>query len=235
MVTRTQVGQYAAAVKFLNLLVTIPGMVMLAVMPGMSSLRHDREGRSELMARVWHWLVAFGLPACVGGAVFAPQIIHLAYGPKYGPAIPIFRVLSAAAAVALISNVFGVVLNAMAIARWQVIQNTLAMVFNIGANIILAPRYGPIASAWLTLGTELMVATGSLVALRGRITFRPALALTARPMLATLALGAVGLVLDRTTAAAIPASIAAFALVLVLLRGWAAEFSLAGRYRARTP
>jgi O-antigen/teichoic acid export membrane protein len=227
LVSSTQVGEYAAAVKFLNLLVLIPGFVMAAVFPGLSSLREDREGRSELVARIWHWLVAFGLPVCVASAVFAPVVIHLAFGHGYSASIGMFRVLSAAAAVALVSNVLGVLLSSLAIARRQVIQNTVAMIFNVAANILLVPRFGPIASAWITLATELLVACGSLLALRGRIDLGPSLALSRRPLVACGVLGAVGLLLGGTPAVAIPASIFAFVVALVALRGWPVEFAIA--------
>jgi O-antigen/teichoic acid export membrane protein len=226
LVSPAQVGEYAAAVKFLNLLVLIPGFVMAAVFPGLSSLRDDREGRSELVARIWHWLVAFGLPVCVASAVFAPVVIHLAFGHGYSASIGMFRVLSAAAAVALVSNVLGVLLSSLAIARRQVIQNTIAMIFNVAANLVLAPRFGPIASAWITLGTELFVACGSLLALRGRLDFGPSLALSRRPLVASGVLAGVGLLLGGTPAVAIPVSIVAFVVVLAALRGWPVEFAI---------
>lgn len=227
LVDKSQLGDYAAAVKFLNLLVMIPGFVMAAVFPGLSSLREDRRARSELAARIWHWLIAFGLPGCVGAAVFARVIIHLSFGSGYGPAVGMFQVLSAAAAIALASNVLGVTLNALSIARWQVVQNTIAMVFNILANVLLAPHFGAIASAWITLATELIVCSGSTIAIRHRIDFAPSLALTWRPVVACGALAAVGLVLGGTPVIAIPASILAFVVVLGALRGWPVEFTIA--------
>jgi O-antigen/teichoic acid export membrane protein len=231
LVSKPQVGQYAAALKFLNLLVQIPGFVVIAVMPGLSSLHADRAGRSELAARLWHWLVAFGLPVCVAAGVFAAPLIHLAFGPRYDPAIGMFRILSAAAAAALISNALGVLLNSLAIGRWQIVQNSIAIVFNIVGNLLLAPRYGPLASAWLTLATELVVGTGSLLALRGRLDFRPAMAVTLRPLIACALLAAVGFSLEAEPAIAAPAAILTFAVALVGMRAWPQEFAIPGRFR----
>jgi O-antigen/teichoic acid export membrane protein len=237
LVNRRQVGEYAAAVKFLNLLVMIPGFVMAGVLPGLSSLRSDRQERSRLAARVWHWLMALGLPVCVAGAVFAPTIIHVAFGRAYSASIPMFRVLCVAAVIALASNVLGVVLNSLAVARPQVIQNTVALVFNVTANILLAPKYGPIASAWLTVATELIVVTGSLIALRGRVDFRPALAVSGRPIVASGALAAVGLLLAGEPVIAIPSALVSFLVVIALLRAWPEELMFPRglpRYRLRT-
>jgi O-antigen/teichoic acid export membrane protein len=224
LVSKPQVGQYAAAIKFLSLLVQIPGFVALAVMPGLSSLRNDLEGRSQLAARMWHWLLVFGLPTCILAIIFAAPITHLAFGDRYDQSIPMFRILSAAAVVAFVSNVFGVVLNSLAVARWQVIQNVIAVGFNITLNVLLAPRYGPRASAWLTLATEVLVASGSLIALWHRLDFRPAMRVSLRPVVACAVMGAIGLVLQRGPAAAVPASIVGFVVVLVALKAWPEEF-----------
>jgi O-antigen/teichoic acid export membrane protein len=231
LVSKPQVGQYAAALKFLNLLVTIPGFVVVAVMPGLSSLHADRAGLSELAARIWHWLVAFGLPTCVAAGVFASPLIHLAFGPRYDPAIGMFRILAAAAAATLFSNVLGVLLNSLSIGRWQVVQNSIAIVFNVVGNLILAPRYGPLASAWLTLGTELIVDTGALLALRGRLDFRPALAVTLRPLIACALLAAVGLALEAEPAIAAPAAIGTYVAALISMRAWPQEFAIPERFR----
>jgi len=227
LVSRPALGEYAAAVKVLNLLVQIPGFVMNAVLPGLSRLRDDREALSELAARVWHWLMTLGLPACVAGAVFAPTIINVAFGGRYAGAVPMFQVLSAAAALALVSNVLGVLLNSVGIARAQVLQNSVALVFNVVGNILLAPRFGPIASAWLTVATELIVDVGSILALRGRVDPRRAFAVSTKPLLACAVLAAIGVALGATPELAIPVALAAFVLVLVLLGGWPAELSMA--------
>jgi O-antigen/teichoic acid export membrane protein len=226
LVSKPQVGQYAAAIKFLSLLVQIPGFVALAVMPGLSSLRGDLAGRSQLAARMWHWLLVFGLPACIIAIIFAAPITHLAFGHRYDQSIPMFRILSAAAAVAFVSNVFGVVLNSLAVARWQVIQNVVAVAFNIGLNLVLAPRYGPLASAWLTLATEVLVASGSFIALQNRLDFRPALRVSLRPMVACIVLGGIGFALQPRPVLAIPVSILAFVVVLLFLKAWPEEFRL---------
>jgi O-antigen/teichoic acid export membrane protein len=231
LVSKPEVGQYAAALKFLNLLVQIPSFVVVAVMPGLSSLHADRAGRSELVARIWHWLVSFGLPTCLTAGVFAAPLIHLAFGSRYDPAIGMFRILSAAAAASLISNVLGVLLNSLAIGRWQVVQNSIAIVFNVVGNLLLAPRYGPLASAWLTLATELIVDTGAVLALRGRVDFHPAMAVTVRPLIACALLAAVGLALEAEPAIAAPAAVLTYVVALIGMRAWPREFVIPVRFR----
>jgi O-antigen/teichoic acid export membrane protein len=136
-----------------------------------------------------------------------------------------FRVLCAAAAVALVSNVLGMVLNGIGLARPQLIQNVIAMVFNVVANLVLAPRYGPMASAWVTLVTELIVATGSVIALRRRLDFGPALSVSGRPLAACAGLAAVGLLLADRPVVAIPAALVAFLVVVVSLGAWPEELT----------
>jgi PST family polysaccharide transporter len=226
LVSKPQVGEYAVAVKFLGLLVQIPGFVLAGVFPGLASLRTDLAALSELAARVWHWLLAFGLPACVGAAIFAAPLIHLMVGPGYSASITMFRVLSLAAALTLVSNVFGIVLNSLGLARPQLIQNAVAMTFNIVANVLLAPVYGPLASAWLTVVTELIVVCGSLLALRGLLDPRPLLAVSVRPLAACVALAAAGLLLRDTPVIGLPVAAASFLLALAFLRAWPVEMAI---------
>ncbi len=223
LVSRHAVGEYAAAVKFLNLLSTVPVLVMTAVLPAMSSLRDERAQLSLLAARVTHWLAVLALPACVGAIVFARTIVILFFGHAYSGSAPLLRVLAIAGALTVVSNVLGTLLTSQAVVRPQLIQNALAMTVNIGGNLALAPRFGPMASAWLSVLTEVIVDLGSLVALRGRVDLRPALAAAGRPALASGVLAAIGLGLGHWQAAAVPAAVGGFLITVLLLRAWPAE------------
>jgi O-antigen/teichoic acid export membrane protein len=224
------VGHYAAAVKFLSILATVPGLVMTAALPGMASLRHTREGLGELAARVAHWLAAFALPACVGAIVFAPTIVSLFFGANYQASVPLMRILSVAAALTALSALLGTLLMSQAIWRIQLVQNSIAMAVNIGGNVLLAPRFGPAASAWLTVITEVIVDTGSLAVLRKRVNLKPAFASTVRPAIACAVLPCAGLVLGRWPYLAIPIAGVGYLFALILLHAWPSELRF-GRFR----
>jgi O-antigen/teichoic acid export membrane protein len=219
------VGDYAAAIKILNLLATVPGLVMTAALPGMASLRHTREGLGELAARIAHWLAAFALPGCVGAIVFAPTIVKLCFGSQYDASVPLLRVLSIAAALTALSALLGTLLTSQAVWRIQLIQNSIAMTVNIGGNVLFAPRFGPIASAWLTVLTEIIVDTGSLIALRSRITLKPAMVSVVRPAIACAVLPVFAFALGRWPYLALPVAGLGYLVALILLGAWPTELS----------
>jgi O-antigen/teichoic acid export membrane protein len=218
-----QLGNYAAATKILSLLVMVPGLVMSSALPGFSSVVRAGEGMNELGAKVLGWLLATWLPLCVASAIFARPIVHVALGSQYDGAVPLVRILALAGAVALIANVLGTLLIAASIVRPMVLQNVVATVFNIGGNVLLVPRYGVVASAWLTVATELIVSVGALALLWRRLAPRPWLAAGFRPALAAAGLAGTGLALAGRPVLGIPISGAVFLVIIVLLRGWPAE------------
>ena len=235
LVSRHAVGEYAAAVKVLNLLAVVPVLVMTAVLPGMSRLHENREHLGELAARVTHWLAVFALPACVAAVVFASTIVTVLFGDGYAGSAALLRVLALAAALTVLSNILGTLLTSQRVVRAQLIQNSVAMVVNVGGNVALAPRYGPMASAWLTVATELIVDGGSLLALRGRVNLWPAAATAVRPAIACAAFASVGLGLGAWPAVAVPLASAVYIAAIVALRAWPSELQprLSGLFRTQ--
>lgn len=227
LVSSTQLGYYAAAVKGLGLLVTVPGIVVTAAMSAIASQNGTPSGVGALAARLWHWLAALALPLCAAVGVFAPTVVELMFGDAYGPAVPLLRIVCGAAAVTLVSNVLGTVLVGQNRSRWLLTQNVVGLVVNVVGNLLLVPRHGVVASAWLTLVTELVVCTGSVLALQGRMDFGPALRVGVVPVLATIALIGTGLLLGARPVVAMVAAATAFLALMAGSGSWPIE--LGGR------
>ncbi len=64
----------------------------------------------------------------------------------------------------------------------------LGLFFNVGLNLLLLPRYGFVAAAWITLATELVVVGLTWRAVLGELQFRPRLDRVWRATLATAAM-----------------------------------------------
>lgn len=223
LVDEDQLGVYAAACKVLSLLVSAPGILAAAALPGLAvAARHTAELR-RLTVRVWHWLAVAGLPLCVGTAVFAAPLVHVAFGPGYEHAVPLVRILAAAGVIAMLNNVLGSVLVARSAVRPMLVQNGAAIVFNVGGNLALVPRYGVTAAAWLTVATEALVCCGSLFILRASVDLPGLARIAIRPGLAVAALAATGLALRAEAGLAVAAAAVVFVLAVVALRAWPEE------------
>jgi O-antigen/teichoic acid export membrane protein len=226
LVSSRQVAYYAAATKALTLLVTVPGLVVSAVLPGLASSVGDPGDLGRLVARAWHWLTAAALPLCVGVILFAPLFVKIFYGRDFGPAVPLVRILALSGVAALLSNVFGSALIASRRTRWLIIQGSVALVFNVAGNLALVPHFGVTASAWLTVITEVGVAFASALGLRGLMQFRWALRVTVVPTLAVAAMVGAWVVTDHWVVPSIIASSVAFLAALIVLGGWPEELPL---------
>ena len=227
LVSSAQLGDYAVAVKVLSILVLIPGLVMSAVYPGLSEAADDPAAQGRLAARVWHWLIVAGLPGAVGIAVFAAPIVLGAFGAPYRRRNLQPARLALAAVLALASNFTGIVMMSKKLVRPQLLQNAVAIGVNLAGNLILVPRFGIIAAAWLTVGAEAIVVAGGAWTLRSRLEISPILRVSARPLgvvaLAALA-GETGL--QQSSLAGVLAYLATLALGALLLGAWPAELAL---------
>jgi O-antigen/teichoic acid export membrane protein len=225
-ITGPSVGDYAAASRMLTILTGVAGLVTSAALPAFSSQRDDREDLQDLLARVWHWLVVTALPIFVGLALFAPLAVKIAVGPQYDGAIPLLRVLALAGMLSVVANFLGTLMVATDQTRSLFLQNALAITLNVGGNILLLPRYGVIASAWLTAATELLVCAGALLVMTRRLSFRRAAAVTGRPLIAILLAVGVALALSRWELVAAPLCAVAFVAATTALHGWPKEFRI---------
>jgi O-antigen/teichoic acid export membrane protein len=213
-------GQYSAAVRLLTIVVSIPGFILTAGVTGLSRTRRDPQQLSRFAATLAHWIAISALPVIIGLAIFARPAVLILYGSHYLGAVPLIRILMIAGLLAFVSNITGVVLMTQGIVRPQIIFNTISLIANVGGNLLLAPRYGVVVSAWLTVVSEAIVVSYGVVVLRRRLSYPLILGKVWRPTASIAVAGSVGLILGAGDAVAIAASSLAFLLTLTLIRGW---------------
>ncbi|MDQ6778447.1 MAG: oligosaccharide flippase family protein [Actinomycetota bacterium] len=220
LVPARALGHYAAAVRLLAIVVMIPGFVMAAGLPGLARTADDKQSLSRFAATLSHWIAVSALPLCIGLAVFARPAIHLVFGPSYADSAALLQVLMIAAVLALVSNVTGITMISLSIIRPQVIFNTISLALNVLGNVVLAPRYGVLASAWLTVACEALIVSYGLVTLRRHVSYRMLLGKVWRPVAASALAVAPGLLLGAYRPYAIAASVIAFLIAMFALRAW---------------
>jgi excisionase family DNA binding protein len=220
LVSPTELGHYAAAVRLLTIVVTIPGFIMSAGVVGLSASGKDRVRLSRFAATLAHWIAVSALPLSVALAVFARPAVLLLFGSHYLAAVPLVRILMIAGLLAFVSNVLGIVLMTQGIVRPQILFNAISLAVNVTGNVLLAPRYGVVASAWLTVLSEAIVISYGIVVLRRRLSYPIICRRVWRPVAATGLAGGVGLILGGSGALPIACSVTIFLLTLTVMRGW---------------
>jgi O-antigen/teichoic acid export membrane protein len=224
LVSGSRLGDYAAASKLLTVLATVAGVVVAGALPAISSLVGRTGDLEALIGRIWTWLAVGAVPIFVAVALFAPLIVKALMGHGYEQAVPLLRILSLAGGIGVVNNLLGNLMIAFHKTRALFMQNAAAIILNVVGNLILVPKVGVAASAWLTAGCEVLVLVAALVVVTREIDLRPCLTSSVRPAAAIALAAAVALVLGRWTILAAGASTAVFVAMVVALRAWPADF-----------
>lgn len=160
-VTSAQVAFYGGAERvvliFLNLMVPFTQ----ALYPRMSHLAANDKEKAAGAIRTG--LFVFGACGLFAGAALiaaAPLIVRILFGPKYAAAIPVLRVASLIVPFVAVSNILGL--------QWMLpfgmdrAYNKISIgagVLNVCLAVFLAPRFGPIGTAWSVVAAQAFVTT----------------------------------------------------------------------------
>ena len=225
MRTGISVGNYAVAVKIASLANTIPGLLVASALPGVSSTIHDEREVASVLSRLLHWTCAIVVPMFVALGIYAHPVTRFLVGTKYDSAAQLLSILSLACLVGSVSQLLSIPLVASVRMRALMLQNSVAVAFNIGLNIALIPVFGPVACAWLTVGTELIVCVGAAWTVFHMMKIRFALGKSPRCLIVTVVAGAAGAaLLPVSLPISLLVSAAIFAGGLYLVHGWPEEF-----------
>jgi PST family polysaccharide transporter len=161
------VAFYGGAERIVLLVVGLMTPFSQALYPRMVHLAtNDRE---KALGVVRMGLIFFGAVGAVTSAVListAPWVIGLLYGPSYRPAVAVLRVASLIIPCVAVTNIVGM--------QWMLpfgmdrVFNRIVVcagVINIILALILAPRFGPIGTAWSVVASQAFVATSMFVTL----------------------------------------------------------------------
>ncbi len=121
------------------------------------------EGAPELfkVMLTYYWMI--GLLATVGVGMFAREMVSVVGSAEYRAA---YRVVPIIMLSHLVYGVVGVIDSGIIFARklgYQVAIFSAGMTLNIGLNLLLIPRWGYMAAAWVTLVSYVLVALAVFV------------------------------------------------------------------------
>ncbi|HVW19554.1 MAG TPA: flippase [Solirubrobacteraceae bacterium] len=216
-------GLYAVAYRFFTTAQFIPTAVMATVAPLLArAWPADRGGMARVVMRATELMSIPALGSLAIVLVAADPIVRLVVGDEFAPAAKAVPVLVAAFALACVGYLTTNILLVIGQTRRQFVAAFAGLVVNVAANLVLVPRYGFVAAAWVTLGTEVLV-TGLCLWQIARLTHArgipvgrvPRVVLAAGALWAALALAdGVGLPLGALIALAA----AVYPLLLLALR-----------------
>ena len=135
-------GLYAMAFR----LATLPRtgftfVVSRVLFPAMATLQGDERRLREAFLRALHWVAALAMPASVGLALVAPEVVAVALGPSWGGTVTPLRVLAG-------------------FAFFAALAATTGDVFKATGRSVLILRLGFLHSAVLFVGLALLASGG---------------------------------------------------------------------------
>jgi O-antigen/teichoic acid export membrane protein len=218
----TDVGVYAAMYKILDNAGFIPMAAMTTLFPIMAGLFPADPPRLRRMIQIAvDYLTIVALGGLALTIVAGAPIVELLYGPGYVSGAPVLTILIAAFIPICIGNVAGNMVVAMNLQRRYIWFAALGLALNVPLNILLIPKYGIEAAAWITLLTELVVVSLSLFTVLRRIEMRLSLRHIGLALIAATASGLAVWGLRKAGAGAVVLVLAMavlYPLLLVALR-----------------
>jgi O-antigen/teichoic acid export membrane protein len=211
-----QVGLYTLAYRMLELTLVFGTVFLTTTFPLLSQAVANDEARARRTIQLsTDVFVVLGAPLVAGGLAVAPEVVELAAGEEFGDAATPLRILLAAGALAWVNGVFGYALIAKERQMSALWLNLSALVFNVGLNLLLLPRYGIVVAAAVTVASEMLILGGSYVLMRRCFDFFPAPRTLVPALVAAAAMGGLLWVLrDAPLAALVPLGVAVYAGIL---------------------
>ena len=160
MASTAVVGWYGASYRIFDTLVFLPSLVISAVMyPVFSKLStHSLSDLRIAVEKSMNFLLFCGMPIAVGLIVAAPAIIGFLYHrPEFVHSIPAMQALAPGLVFLYINSVLSALLISTKREKNIMILAAIALIFNLGLNLYLIPRYQHVGAAAVTSLTELLL------------------------------------------------------------------------------
>jgi O-antigen/teichoic acid export membrane protein len=149
----SQFGQYRAGSALIGPVIVIFTAGGNVGLPGcVRRLRQDGiTGLDRYTARLTLGVMAMTVPYCAAAAIFAPQLLRLAYGGGFEDAVMITRLVALAYALTTIQYGCAVALKAADQMRRLWLMRLLSGSISIAATLFLAGSWGLVGAGWATV------------------------------------------------------------------------------------
>lgn len=159
-----EAGLYGAVYRIYERIQFLPAAVMTTLFPIFVAARAADAARvRRLFQLAFDALVLLSLPALTIVLAGPEPIVRLLFGAEFADAAPALPLLMATFVLVSVGYLAGYLIIAYELQRRFVVIALVALVLNVAANLVFIPIGGFMAAAWITLGTELLVASWTTV------------------------------------------------------------------------
>jgi O-antigen/teichoic acid export membrane protein len=152
MRSASDVGIYSAAIRIIQTLYIIPGIIQFATLPYIARLaKHENERFRAALERTLGIVFLASIPLSIGGIVLGTQLIGFIFGAPYAAAGLSFKLL---ATTLMFDFPAAIIINALFAYDHQkslIVSSAIGGVVNVGLDLLLIPFFGIAGSAIATL------------------------------------------------------------------------------------
>ena len=154
MLNKAEVGYFATAGKFVDLIIFLPTVLVQTVTPMLIREKESHPETYEARKRTFVSIVTWtSVIISLTFSILAYWLITYTYGEKYSPAIPVLQIMAFKAVGMALSASGGQIIIMERIQKWAFIRNIMGCVLCVALNYLLIPKYGIIGSASVTIVT----------------------------------------------------------------------------------
>jgi acetyltransferase-like isoleucine patch superfamily enzyme/O-antigen/teichoic acid export membrane protein len=193
------VGWYGAGYRLFDTLVFLPNIVMMAVLyPLMSRYSVSSEASLKVaIEKATNLLLICGLPIAAGMLVAAPNIVGFMYHrAEFAPTVNVLRALAPGVVLLYVNAVWTTALMSVKREKALPLLAGVALVVNLGGNLVLIPRLLGVGAALMTSLTEGVLCGMALALLPHQLLPVGSLRVGARALAASLVMAGVVLALN---------------------------------------
>jgi O-antigen/teichoic acid export membrane protein len=176
-------GLYGAVYRLLDSAQFLPAAVLTTMFPILSATT-DSARLSRLVQLAFDHLAMVSLPILGFALAASSPLVDLLFGKSFAPAAGALPVLMGAFVSICFGYLAGNLTIVLGLQKRFVWLAFAALVFNVTLNLIFVGRYGFIAAAWVTLGTEVLVCSTTFAICLRKLHMRLALGRVARTVVA---------------------------------------------------
>lgn len=200
MASTAVIGWYGAGYRLFDTMVFLPGLVIGTIMyPVFSKLSATSEEALKMaIEKSMNFLLFCGIPMATAFIVAAPNIIGFLYHrPEFANTIPVLQWLAPGMVFLYANSVATSILISSGQEKKITILAAVALVFNLGLNLLLIPRYLQVGAAAVTSLTELLLLCISVVLVPRRLLPVNSLKVGAKAILASTVMALSILLVNR--------------------------------------
>jgi len=159
-------GIYAVPYRALGALQILPFGLKTSILPSISGDAVATEGDKQLCSRILSVMYLLALFPVLALTLLANPLIIVLFGKDYSPSVPVLRIRVWAVIPMFLNYGLNTFLLARSKERVFVWTGLICTLVNVGANVVLIPRYSYYAAAAVTILTETMLLGQNLFIIR---------------------------------------------------------------------